>query len=42
MNLSIRCGIFPTNWKIARVSPVFKDDMKSGPNKYRPIPILPK
>ena len=32
MNLSIRCGIFPTDWKMARVSPVFKDGMKSDPN----------
>ena len=32
MNLSIRCGIFPTDWKMARVSPVFKDGIKSDPN----------
>ena len=41
INLSIRSGIFPDDWKIARVSPVFKEDVKSDPNNYRPISVLP-
>ena len=41
INLSIRSGIFPDDWKIARVSPVFKEDIKSDPNNYRPISVLP-
>ena len=41
INLSIRSGIFPDDWKIARVSPVFKEDINSDPNNYRPISVLP-
>ena len=41
INLSIGSGIFPDDWKIARVSPVFKEDIKSDPNNYRPISVLP-
>ena len=40
INLSIRRGKFPNTWKIARVTPVFKD-LKSDPNKCRPTFVLP-
>ena len=40
-NMSIRSGIFPTNWKIARVVPIPKKGSKSNPQNYRPISILP-
>ena len=41
INLSIRCGYFPDEWKISKVLPLYKVDIKSDPNNYRPISILP-
>ena len=41
INLSIRSGYFPDKWKISKVLPTYKDDIKSDPNNYRPISILP-
>ena len=41
INLSIRCGYFPNEWKISKVLPLCKEDIKSDPNNYRPIFILP-
>ncbi len=41
INLSIGSGVFPNEWKIARVMPIYKEDTKSNPNNYRPISILP-
>ena len=41
LNLSITTGIFPNAWKRARVSPVFKKDLQTDPNNYRPISVLP-
>ena len=41
INLSIRCGYFPDKWKISKVLPLYKEDIKSVPNNYRPISILP-
>ena len=35
---SINTGIFPSDWKEARVSPLFKNGVKNDPNDYRPIP----
>ena len=40
INLSIRCGYFPDEWKISKVLPLYKEDIKSDPNNYRPISIL--
>ena len=40
-NASIATGIFPDEWKKARVSPVFKKGTKSDPNNYRPISVIP-
>ena len=39
--LSIRCGYFPDEWKISQVLPLYKEDIKSDPNNYRPISIIP-
>ena len=38
---SINTGIFPNDWKEARVSPLFKNGVKNDPNNYRPISIIP-
>ena len=40
-NQSISVGIFPIDWKLARVSPVFKKGKKSDLNNYRPISVIP-
>ena len=40
INLSITTGIFPNAWKRVRVSPIFKEDLKTDPNNYRPISVL--
>ena len=39
-NLSIASGSFPSDWKCARVTPIFKSSDSSLPNNYRPISIL--
>ena len=39
---SILTGIYPTEWKLARVTPIFKKGSKSDINNYCPIPVVSK
>lgn len=39
-NLSLTQGIFPNDWKQARVSPIFKSGDKEDCSNYRPISVL--
>ena len=41
INLVIRKGIIPADWKCARVSAIYKHDSKLDLNNYRPISFLP-
>ena len=41
VNLSITSGVFPSHWKIAEVSPLFKSGDLRNANNYRPISVLP-
>ena len=38
---SLYTGIFPNEWKEARVSPVHKNGAKHEPSNYRPISVIP-
>ena len=40
-NAAITTGIFPDEWKIARVTPIFKSGISSELSNYRPISIIP-
>ena len=41
-NLSLYQGLLSSDWKIARVTPMFKNKGdKSDPNNYRPISVVP-
>jgi hypothetical protein len=40
-NLSLQTGIYPDDFKIAKVIPIYKGDNASLPNNYRPISLLP-
>ena len=40
INLSIMSGCFPTKWKLARVTPLFKDGAQDCRDNYRPISLL--
>ena len=40
-NQSLVTGIFPSNWKMAKVSPVFQNSSKSDLKNYRPISVIP-
>ena len=41
INCSIKQGIFPEQWKCAKVNPLFKKGSLNDVNNYRPISILP-
>ena len=40
-NKSISEGLFPNNWKVARVAPIFKEGPTEDRSNYRPISVLP-
>ena len=39
-NISLKTGVFPVQWKYARLAPIFKGDLKSETENYRPISVL--
>ena len=41
INLSLKSGIVPTDWKIAKVIPLHKSGSQSTIDNYRPISVLP-
>ena len=41
INLSLQTGVVPTEWKIAKVTPIHKGGQSSSPDNYRPISVLP-
>ena len=42
INRSLTTGIFPNDWKVARVTPIYKDDIKTKPTiDLVPISVLP-
>ena len=40
-NIAIETSAFPDSWKIARVTPIFKEGEKCERSNYRPISVLP-
>ena len=41
VNLSLHTGIYPSQIKLSRVKPLFKNGNKTQFNNYRPISLLP-
>ena len=41
INLSLQTGIIPSDWKVAKVTPIYKSGAKTKTDNYRPISILP-
>ena len=41
INHVLETGIFPDDWKKAKVNSIFKSDERNIPSNYRPISILP-
>ena len=39
-NISVNAGVFPGDWKLACVAPIFKNGSKSELGNYRPISML--
>ena len=39
-NSSLRKGVFPDIWKVAKVTPIFKLGSRSDANNYRPISVV--
>ena len=38
---SLLTGIYPSDWKLAKVTPTFKAVSKTDLNNYRPISVIP-
>ena len=41
MNICITTGVFPSAWKVARITPLHKSGDKLNKTNYRPISVLP-
>ena len=41
INTSLATAAFPLDWKIAKVTPLFKEGSRNDVNNYRPISVLP-
>ena len=41
INLSFRSGVSPSDWKIAKILPLYKNDATNQFGNYCPIPMLP-
>jgi hypothetical protein len=41
VNSSLETGVFPNTWKIAKISSIFKGNIATNRDNYRPISILP-
>ena len=39
-NISVKAAVFPADWKLACVAPIFKNGSKSELGNYRPISML--
>ena len=40
-NLSITYSVFPKNWQVAKMKPLYKRGSTAFPRNYRPISLLP-
>ena len=40
-NATISDGLFPNNWKVARVAPIYKEGPTEDRSNYTPISVLP-
>ena len=41
INLSLRTGSYPMDWKIAKIVPIHKSGFFAAIDNYRPISVLP-
>ena len=41
INLSLQTGLFPKDWKLAKIVPIHKSGFHSSFDNYRPISVLP-
>ena len=39
-NASLKQGIFPNIWKLAKITPIYKSGARNEENNYRPISVL--